>query len=163
VIRGLSLGLAGVVGLACVVGALPPDSAPKIRSALSDLDAAGFRFDADVRFRVDPYAVCEGLACADLVTLKERRTVLLAPEALRSDAVLRATLLEIWERYREPRPGSERDLARGALRVVQDGAAAGVDDEQVLERARLQYTQLYRALPRDDREGLPPPAEIALP
>ena len=159
---GLRTALVAPALLACVVAAPAGNSAPRIRAALADLESAGFRFEADVRFRVDPYAVCEGIACADLVVIGERRTILLAPESIRNDSVLRATLLEIWERYREPRPGSVRDLAHGALRIVQDGPGVGVEDP-VLRNARLEYTQLYRSLPPEERRGLPAPDTIALP
>ena len=135
----------------------------QIRAGLEALESAGFRFEADVRFRVDPYVVCEGIACADLVVLEHRRTVLLAPEALRSDDLLKVSLLEIWERYREPRPGSRRDLARGAYRVVLDGPRVGIADRDLIRRARLRYTQLYELLSPAERAGLPEPAAVGAP
>ncbi len=152
-----------ILGLACVAGAPPRDAGFRIRQALVDLQAAGFSFEPDVAFRVDPYAVCEGLACADLLVMKGRRTILLAPETVRKPEALRATLLEIWERYREPRPGSVRDLARGALRVVRDGPRVGVTDPGLLRRARLRYRQLYESLPPEERDALPDPDTVALP
>lgn len=149
---------AAVAALATACAAdVTPERGAGLPSALEDLRAGGFEFEADVRFRVDPYAVCEGIACAEIDVVGGRRTILVAPEAAHSAAVLRATLLEIWERYREPRRGSTRDLARGALRVVRDGARVGVDDPRVLTRARLVYGQLYDALPPVERRGLPDP------
>ena len=162
-IRRLRLPTLGVLTLACVVGASPLNATSRVRAAVAALEAAGFPFDADVRFRIDPHAVCQGIACADVVVISDRRTILLAPESLRSDSVLRATLLEIWERYREPRPGAQRDLARGTLRIVRDGRAVGVEDERVLRRARLEYGQLYGTLSREEREGLPSPEGMTLP
>jgi hypothetical protein len=155
--------LGAILGLACAVGEPPPDVGVRIREALSDLQEGGFSFDPDVAFRVDPYAVCEGVACADLVIMTGRRTILLAPEATRSPEALRATLLEIWERYREPRPGSVHDLARGALRVARDGPRVGATDPDLLRRARLRYRQLYESLPPEERDGLPDPDTAALP
>jgi hypothetical protein len=146
-----------VIVLSCIARGPHPDAALRIREALADLEAGGFEFDPDVAFRVDPYAVCEGIACADVVLIRERRTILLAPDALRSPSMLRATLLEIWERYSEPRPGSIRDLARGAQRVARDGPQVGVDDPRLLQRARLTYRQLYDTLPPDERDGLSDP------
>ena len=162
-IRRLRLPTLGVLALACMVGAPPLNATSRVRAAVAALEAAGFPFDADVRFRIDPHAVCQGIACADVVVISDRRTILLAPESLRSDSVLRATLLEIWERYREPRPGAQRDLARGALRIVRDGPTVGVEDERVLRRAQLEYGQLYGALSREEREGLPAPDAMAVP
>ncbi len=162
-IRRLRLPILGALTLACVVGAPPLNATSRVRAAVAALEAAGFPFDADVRFRIDPHAVCQGIACADVVVISDRRTILLAPESLRSDSVLRATLLEIWERYREPRPGAQRDLARGTLRIVRDGPTVGVEDERVLRRARLEYGQLYGTLSREEREGLPAPDGLALP
>ncbi|MEE8558299.1 MAG: hypothetical protein V3T14_10480 [Myxococcota bacterium] len=156
-----ALGL--VLLAACTSGASGSGAPMRIRTALEALEAAEFRFDADVRFRVDPYVVCEGIACADLVVLEHRRTILLAPDALRSDDVLKASLLEIWERYREPRPGSGRDLARGAYRVVQDGPRVGIVDRDLIRRARLRYTQLYELLSPAERAGLPEPAGVGAP
>lgn len=149
----LAVGLA----LACFAGSPAPPREPAIPDALEDLRAAGFEFEADVRFRVDPYAVCEALACAEVEVIAGRRTILVAPDALRSAAALRATLLEVWERYREPRRGSTRDLARGAHRVAQDGARAGVDDPRLIAHARRVYEQLYRSLRAEERAGLPDP------
>ncbi len=162
-IRGLRLPVLGVLTLACVVGGPSLNATSRVRAAVAALEAAGFPFDADIRFRIDPHAVCQGIACAEVVVISDRRTILLAPESLRSDSVLRATLLEIWERYREPRPGAQRDLARGTLRIVRDGPTVGVEDERVLGRARLEYGQLYGTLSRQEREGLPDPDGIALP
>lgn len=140
-------------------------SQPKlsIEAALADLAAAGFEFDADVRFRQNRYTVCDGMACADLALIGERRTILLAPEAFESPARLRATLLEIWERYQQARPGSVSDLARGALRVIRDGPRVGVDDPYTLRRAHHVYRQLYEALPPQKRVDLPEPDQLPFP
>ena len=80
-----------------------------------------------MRLRNDPRAVCDGLACADLVVENQRRTILVADGAFQSPSKLRASLLEIWARYQTPRHGNVRDLALGALTVAQDGAARGGD------------------------------------
>jgi hypothetical protein len=127
---------------------------------LVDLDRAGFRFEGDVRFRTDPYAVCEGIACADLIVAQERRTILLSPNLIGQPAALRAALLEVWERYRAPRPGSLPDLARGALRVVEDGPRVGVDDPKLLLRAKFTYRQLYEQLSPAERAELPDPDTV---
>jgi hypothetical protein len=102
------------------------------------------------------------VTCADLAVIRERRTILLAPEAVREPALLRAALLEIWERYRTPRPGSVPDLARGSLRVLTDGGRVGVD-ARTLRRAHHGYQQLWAALPPAERAGLTDPDALALP
>ena len=101
----------------------------------------------------------DGVRCADLTLERGHRTILLADEAFVSDSTLRASLLEIWERYREPRPGSIPDLARGALRVLRDGPRVGVTDPNTLRRARNVYTQLWEQLP-EHYADLPPPSAI---
>jgi hypothetical protein len=141
----------------------PPESTREIDAALRDLANAGFEFEADVRFLRDRYQVCDGMVCAHLRLIDERRTILIAPEAFHSPSQLRATLLEIWERYREPRRASIRDLARGALRVAQDGRRVGVDDAYTLRRAHHIYRQLHGQLSREDRAGLPDPDALPFP
>jgi hypothetical protein len=149
------------VGLAACVLFRPPDHTPEIPPALADLRAAGFDFAPDVRFRNDPRAVCDGLACADLVVEENHRTILVADGAFASPSKLRASLLEIWVRYTEPRRGNVRDLARAALVVIRDGPRAGVSDPGVLGDARFSYRQLWERLPADKRTDLPAPASLA--
>jgi hypothetical protein len=138
------------------------DPRPELLAALRDLGSAGFEFEADVAFRVDPYRYCEGIACADLLVIKERRTIAIAPEAVRDPPLLRAALLEIWERYRQPRPGSLPDLARGALRVVRDGSRVGVDT-RTLRRAQHDYRKLWESLEPPLRAGLEDPDALPFP
>lgn len=152
--------LCAVLALSCVASGPPRDTSLRIREALIDLDREGFRFEGDVRFRTDPYAVCEGVACADLVLTQERRTILISPDVIGRPAALRATLLEVWERYRAPRPGSLPDLARGALRVVRDGPRVGVDDPDLILRAQFTYRQLYESLSPAERGDLPEPDAV---
>ena len=161
---------AGRVRLLCVallVGCALPggvDHGAEIEAALADLRTAGFEFKTDVRFEQNRYVTCqEEIACADLVLREGHRTVRLAPEAFETRSRLRAALLEIWERYERPRRGSSSDLARGSLRVLQDGPRAGVDDDWVLRRAHRAYRRFWRETPEDQREGLPDPARIPLP
>ncbi len=150
------------LALACaVLQVLPVED--QLESARADLAAEGFEFDADVRFRYHRYAACDGMACADVALIGERRTILLAPEAFESPGQLRATLLEVWERYREPRPGSVPDLARGALRVIRDGERVGVREPYILRRAHHVYRQLYLELPSDEQADLPDPDELQFP
>ncbi len=146
--------------LACALVEVPPAEV-QVEGARAELAAEGFEFEPDVRFRYHRYAACDGMACADVALIGERRTILLAPEAFESPGRLRATLLEVWERYREPRPGSVRDLARGALRVIRDGHRVGVVEPYILRRAHHSYRQLYNELPNDQREDLPPPDELS--
>jgi hypothetical protein len=94
--------------------------------------------------------------------IRDRRTILLAPEAVREPPLLRAALLEIWERYKTPRPGSVPDLARGSLRVVTDGARVGVD-APTLRRAHHGYRQLWAALEPAQRADLADPDGLELP
>ncbi len=147
-----------VLGCALVAS----DPRPALRAALGDLRAAGFEFEADVAFRVDPYRYCEGVSCADVLLIKERRTIAVAPEAVREPPLLRAALLEVWERYREPRPGSAPDLARGALRVVRDGGRVGVD-VATLRRAQHGYRKLWKSLEPAQRAGLEDPDSLPFP
>ena len=111
----------------------------------------------------DPYAVCDGLACAELVMYKERRTVVLAEDAFESPSRLRASLLEIWERYQNPRPGSLPDRARGALRVVQDGPGVGVTEIYLRRQAQHLYRQLYDQLAAAEQAKLVDPDSIPVP
>jgi len=148
------------VGFAACALFRPPDHTPEIAPALVDLRAAGFEFAPDVRLRNDPRAVCDGLACADLVVENQRRTILVADGAFQSPSKLRASLLEIWVRYQTPRHGNLRDLARAALVVVEDGPRAGVTDPGVLADARFAYKQLWQRLPPDKRADLPDPASL---
>jgi len=148
--------------LGCAALRTPAPEA-RIEAALADLVRAGFEFDADVRFRYYRYSVCDGVACADLALIGTRRTIRIAPEAFENPSRLRATLLEIWERYQQPRPGSQPDLARGALRVIQDGPRVGVDDLYTLRRAHHIYRQLYEGLPPESRPGLPEPDTLRFP
>jgi hypothetical protein len=132
----------------------------RIHAALADLQRADREFEADVRFARNPNGVCDGLACARVAVIGGHRTIQLAPGAFKSDAKLRASLLEIWERYRQPRTGSTRDLARGALRIVTDGPSAGVDDAELVTQARRVYRRHYQTLSRSERKGLPAPETL---
>ncbi len=149
------------VGLAACALFRPPDRTPEIAPALADLRAAGFEFAPDVRLRNDPRAVCDGISCADIVVEANRRTILVADGAFASPSKLRASLLEIWARYAEPRRGNTRDLARAALVVIRDGPRAGVTDPGVLGDARFSYRQLWERLPPERRGDLPSPAPIS--
>jgi hypothetical protein len=144
---------------------LLPHSGPadQIDAALRDLAKAGFEFEVDVHFQRDRYQVCHDLACAHLRIVNQRRTILIAPEAFESPSQLRAALLEIWERYREPRATSVRDLARGALRVAQDGERVGVEDVYTRRRAHHSYRQLYGQLAPAERADLPNPDDLVFP
>jgi len=138
-----------------------PDRSDELAPAIADLKAAGFEFAPDVRLRNDAHAVCDGMTCADLVIEKDTRTILVADGAFASPSKLRASLLEIWARYKEPRRGNVRDLARGALLVVQKGASAGVTDPGVIADARYVYKQLWDRLSEAQRTDLPPPASLS--
>jgi hypothetical protein len=148
------------VGLAACALFQPPDHTPEIPAALADLKAGGFEFGPDVAFRNDRYAVCDGLACADLIVDAGRRTIIVADGAFESPSRLRASLLEIWARYREPRRGNVRDLARAALLVAREGARAGVTAQDVLDDAAFRYQQLWERLEPAQRADLPPPAAL---
>jgi hypothetical protein len=153
-----------VAGVALTLAACalfrPPDHTLELAPALADLRAAGFEFAPDVRLRSDPRAVCDGLSCADLVIENERRTILVADGAFASPSKLRASLLEIWARYKEPRHGNVRDLARAALLVIHAGPRAGVTDPGVLGDARFVYGQLYARLPDAQQTELPNPRDL---
>ena len=138
-----------------------PDRSDELAPAIADLKAGGFEFAPDVRLRNDAHAVCDGMSCADLVIEKDTRTILVADGAFASPSKLRASLLEIWARYKEPRRGNVRDLARGALLVVQKGRSAGVTDPGVIADARYVYKQLWDRLPAAQRTDLPPPASLS--
>jgi hypothetical protein len=133
------------------------DRDAQIPPALADLGKAGFTFAADVRFAHDPMTVCDGLTCADIVVIEDRRTIRLANGAFASPSRLRATLLEIWPRYQKPRRSDVSGLARAALLVVNDGPRAGVTDPEVMSQARFFYRQLWNQLPPAERATLPAP------
>jgi hypothetical protein len=137
----------------------PPDHTAELPPALADLARAGFEFAPDVRLRNDPRAVCDGISCADLVIESERRTILVADGAFASPSKLRASLLEIWARYREPRRGNLRDLARAALVVIREGPRAGVGGGDIAD-ARFVYHQLWGRLSDAQRADLPDPASL---
>jgi hypothetical protein len=139
------------------------DRSAEIPPALADLAKAGFTFDADVRFVHEPIAVCDGLTCADIVVIDERRTIRLATGAFANPSRLRATLLEIWPRYQKPRRSDLHALAGAALLVVNDGPRAGVRDAEIMSQARFYYRQLWNRLPPDERAGLPAPETLATP
>jgi hypothetical protein len=145
------------VALAACANFGRPDRDAEIPPALADLGRAGFRFDADVRFVYEPVSVCDGLTCADLVVIDDRRTIRLAKPAFTSPSRLRATLLEIWPRYQKPRRSDVSDLAHAALLVVTDGARAGVTDPEVVSGARFYYRQLWNRMPPASRADLPAP------
>lgn len=158
--RSLAFGLCFCLTASCVSGA-PADA--ELEAALGDLARAGFEFEADVRFAVDRYASCDGIACADLTVMRGRRTVRIAEAAFDSPVRLRASLLEIWERYRQPRPRSTPDLARAAQRVLRDGPRVGVNDPAVLRRAHHRYRRLWQRLPPEQRSGLVDPDALDYP
>jgi hypothetical protein len=145
------------VALAACANFGRPDRNAEIPPALADLSRAGFSFDADVRFAHDPMTVCDGLTCADLVVIEDRRTIRLANGAFASPSRLRATLLEIWPRYAKPRRSDVPGLARAALLVVTDGARAGIVDPEVTSSARFYYRQLWNQTPPAARANLPAP------
>ncbi len=111
-------------------------------------------------FVSDRYEVCDGIRCASVVVRDGRRTILLAREAFSSDERLRMSLLEVWERYEQPRPGSVPDLARAALRVLTDGGRVGAGSPANQRRARNVYRGLWESLPEDRRSELPRPEGV---
>jgi len=151
--------LVGVALAACSIFR-PWDRTVEIEPALADLERAGFEFAADVAFVHDPMTVCDGITCADLVVIADRRTIRLANNAFASPSKLRASLLEIWPRYTMPRRGDVNQLARAALLVVTDGARAGVSDPEDLREARFAYRQLWNQTAPAERAKLPEPASL---
>ncbi len=141
----------------------PVDRTPEIEPALADLRHAGFEFAPDVRFVHDPVAVCDGITCADLVVVAERRTIRLANNAFSSPSRLRASLLEIWPRYTLPRRADVIVFANAARLVVTDGERAGVSDPEVLREARFAYRQLWNQVSPADRSNLPTPDSLPAP
>lgn len=151
-----------LVGVALAACALfrPRDRTAEIQPALADLARAGFVFAADVAFVHDRMTVCDGISCADLVVIAQRRTIRLANNAFTSPSKLRASLLEIWPRYTMPRRGDVPGLARAALLVVTDGARAGVTEPEVLREARFAYRQLWNQATPAERANLPSPESL---
>ena len=163
--RGARALAATAIAAAASTGCLPliSEPPPSVPNALYALADAGFEFEPDVQFRADRHASCDGFACADLVVIQERRTILLARDAFDSCDALRAALLEIWERYRDPQRGSTRDFARGALRVASDGSRVGIEEKAILRAAHHTYRQLFDQLPPAQRVDLPDPDTVSFP
>ncbi len=159
----LAVPVALSLAAACAAPPGPPDPDAELSAARSDLASAGFEFAADVAFVLDPYVVCEAMSCAELQVRSGRRTVLLAREAWDSPARLRATLLDIWGLYQRPRAASYGDKAESALRVLQHGPDAGIDDRAFLRRVYHRYRQLYASVPEGERAQLPRPDDLAYP
>ncbi len=151
-----------LVGVALAACALfrPRDRTPEIQPALADLSRAGYVFAADLAFVHDPMTVCDGITCADLVVIADRRTIRLANNAFTSPSKLRASLLEIWPRYTRPRRGDVPGMARAALLIVTDGPRAGVTDVEVLREARFAYRQLWNQATPLERANLPAPDSL---
>ena len=149
------------VALSACAALLPHEREDAIPPALADLARGGFHFAADVRFAPDEFAVCDGIACADVVLLQNRRTIRLADGAFQSPSKLRATLLEVWPRYQLPRRANTRELAQSALLVVREGGRAGVTDPETLADARFAYRRLYDQLAAAQRKDLPNPESLA--
>ena len=116
-----------------------------------------------MRFQRDPVQVCDGLVCAHLRLVEQRRTILLAPDAFQSPSALRAALLEVWGRYGSPGPVTVRDRAEGALRVVREGPGVGIEERYVLRSAHHSYRLLYTELGSSERAGLLDPDELRFP
>lgn len=151
--------LVGVVLAGCAL-VRPVDRSLEIEAALGDLRRAGFEFAPDVRFVHDPIAVCDGIRCADLVVVSDRRTIRLATTAFASRSKLCASLLEIWPRYTMPRRADAAALARSAWLVASEGQRAGVDDPEVLGEARFAYRQLWHQATPAERASLPSPESL---
>jgi hypothetical protein len=154
--------LVGVALAACAIFN-PLDRTAEIGPALADLGRAGFEFAPDVRFVHDRMTVCDGITCADLVIVANRRTIRLANGAFTSSSKLRASLLEIWPRYALPRRSDVPELARAALLVITDGPRAGVSDPEVLSAARFTYRQLWNQASPAERASLPEPISLQAP
>ncbi len=156
------LALALPLPLACATasqGAAPVT----IEAALADLDGGGFRFESDVAFARDPYVVCAGITCAELRVRDRRRTILVAPEAFASASRLRASLLDIWGRYKHPGVPTPYERAESALRILKYGPRVGVTDRSLLRATQHRYRQLYELLEADQRDELPRPDDLAYP
>jgi hypothetical protein len=139
------------------------DRPAEIDAAVADLARAGFEFDADVAFARDAYVMCEGVSCSELRIVERRRTILLARDAFASPSRLRASLLDIQGRYRNPRAASAADQARSAVRILRDGPRVGVSDRRLLRETHHLYRQLYGGLSADERAELPGPDDLEYP
>lgn len=159
--RGPSLLLLAWVWSSC--SWLGADPQAQIEAALGDLARAGFEFEADVQFTREPYATCVRIACAEVVWRRTRRVIEIAPEAFDSPQQLRCALLEVWARYRTPRPSYIPDMARGALRVVQDGPRVGITDRYLLREAFRAYRSYWEQLEPEQRGELPAPDDLPYP
>lgn len=156
------LALALPLGLACAT-ATQGEPPVTIESALADLDRGHFRFEPDVAFARDEYVVCTGITCAELRVRDRRRTILLAPDAFASASRLRASLLDIWGRYKNPGIPTPSERAQSALRILKYGPGLGVTDRSLLRAIQHRYRQLYDLLDADERSELPRPDDLAYP
>jgi hypothetical protein len=139
------------------------DPQAQIEAELQVLAEAGFAFEADVHFAREPYAMCVRISCAEISWRRTRRVIEIAPEAFETQQQLRCTLLEVWDRYRTPRTGHIPDLARGALRVIQDGPRVGITDRYLLREAFRAYRFYWEQLEPERRGELPSPDDLPYP
>lgn len=161
--RVLSFCAAVLLGAVCSCALTGPEPRLQILDAVETLSRAEFRFEPDVAFARDAAAVCLDLSCAEVLVRRNRRTIVIAPEAFDTPDRLRATLLEVWHRYREPRPQSVRDRAGAALRVLLDGPAVGVRDRYLLREAFRVYRMRFEELSPAERQGLRDPDTLVYP
>ncbi len=133
----------------------------RVRRALRDLDASGFTMPPDLGLDWSDREVrcAPGNVCASPRLRPDGGgRLVLAPQALESDARFRLALLEVWQRFSDG--GSMRGpwaFARSTLRQLVSGPRVGVSDPVILSNVLEAYAEYRGKLKEDQRVGLPDP------
>ena len=133
----------------------------RVRRALRDLEAAGFRLPGsfDVVWNDRTVLCAPGNVCISPEILGEGTgTLVVAPRVLESDARLRLSLLEVWQRLSD---GGDLKgphvFARSTLRQLVSGRNVGVADPVLLGEVLQAYRGYWEKLPETERARLPDP------
>ena len=136
-----------------------------MRRALRDLESGGFPMSSglDVDWSDREVRCAPGNVCASPSLRPDGGgKLILAPEALESDARVRLALLEVWQRLSDGgRVSGPRAFARSTLRQLVWGPRVGVSDPLALAEVLEAYADYREAVPGDRRGDLPDPGSYS--